>query len=660
MTLELEKVPGDFRGLIPSGRDTGELVIPGPPRDPAPVLALTVLGAHDRATMTASLGMMTVSAELEQTIEGASTLTVVVADPARRLIRSGACSSAARVAVGGRRFLLASVQRDPGSPTLTLTFEAEAVALLRRYTKPRAMYRDKVTRAQFLESLVREVKERRLAFSAPHDYRIITARAATPAPATTNNANAAATAGTAENFRAAKVKGTLADGEQRRLLALAMRICDELDVPYRLRIGLIATMTQESVIRSPNTPDSYGSVGVLQAIARPGYAGQKAYDDEWQIRELFNRGFTGSHGYEGVLKSYRLKRWGENVIVTILHHLNPGAIGGSLEHNYRQWWDEASRTARLWTGSSGSGGSSSGDGSGNTHTTVERYAFRRGQTGSKENSWEAMRRLADEVNWALWIDGDTVHYAPEDWLRARAAKWTIAEGAAGLDGIGYTIDHGRVKDELRATVHADRWQVRIGDAAVVDGEGPADGKWLVTGIRRSLYAAEAELTLRRASKALPEPAPQTTTTTDAPDTGSGGGTGTPAAQLRARIVQVAQDQVGHGYGGEHYGAGGAAWCGYFASWVWRKAGVTGVDTYPMAAGAWDAGGSRRHYRPSPGDTIHYGRQHVGIVVKVEGDQVWTVEGNYSHAVSRRGPFHYRGYPPGGPATIMGYVAPPVP
>ena len=435
-----------------------------------------------------------------------------------------------------------------------------------------------------------------------------------------------------------------------------MRICDELRAPFLIRAGLIACMTQESVVT--HLPlDNAGSVGVLQAMPR--YFGSKAYSDEWQIRHILTRGFTGSGGYEGVLKSYDRGRWGRNVIRTFLHHLNPGAIdGGGLEHNYRQWWDEARRTAHLWTDGGAGTTDESSDGSSASRSTqaVQRYAFRRGQSGAREDSWAAMRRLADEVEWALWVDGDTVHYAPEDWLIRQPAKWTIADGGAGIETIGYTIDHGRARDELRAVVHAGRWQAAIGDAAVVDGEGPADGKWLIAGIRRGFYDTDAELTLRRPTRALPEPAAEPATTT--PDTGSGAGT--TATGLRARIVEIAQAEVGHtsSQARSRYGYGPTNWCAAFSSWCWRKAGVS-IPLWLAAVAAWDnAPASRRHYRPLPGDTIHYGRLHVGIVVKTEGDQVWTVDGNYSDAVTRRGPFHFRGYPPGGPAAILGYVSPP--
>ena len=50
---------------------------------------------------------------------------------------------------------------------MTLTFEDRDVAYLRRHTKPRKISRNKSTRAQFVQSLVREVKANRIKFYSP-------------------------------------------------------------------------------------------------------------------------------------------------------------------------------------------------------------------------------------------------------------------------------------------------------------------------------------------------------------------------------------------------------------------------------------------------------------------------------------------------------------
>ncbi len=92
------------------------------------------------------------------------------------------------------------------------------------------------------------------------------------------------------------------------------------------------------------------------------------------------------------------------------------------------------------------------------------------------------------------------------------------------------------------------------------------------------------------------------------------------------------------------------WCADFVSWAWRRAGVPigfaglGEDYVPSLVG-WARFTRRWHrarsgYRPRPGDLVVYraggsARGHVGIVVKLRGGRLHTVEGNYRDRVMRR-------------------------
>ncbi len=122
------------------------------------------------------------------------------------------------------------------------------------------------------------------------------------------------------------------------------------------------------------------------------------------------------------------------------------------------------------------------------------------------------------------------------------------------------------------------------------------------------------------------------------------------------FVKVAQEEVGNGgdkYRKWYYGydGKGIAWCAVFVSWCANKAGLLNKDLIPKTDGAgcfaregvvkgwgkWYEGGTT----PQTGDIISfcwngYGRypgqdayfsDHVGIVEEVEGDTVWTIEGN---------------------------------
>lgn len=125
------------------------------------------------------------------------------------------------------------------------------------------------------------------------------------------------------------------------------------------------------------------------------------------------------------------------------------------------------------------------------------------------------------------------------------------------------------------------------------------------------------------------------------------------------IVRIANGEVGYEERANNcnkYSSDCAAWCGMFARWVWKKAGVTKlppagygkawVATYWAKWGADNDLLKRRPAgtrggSPKAGDAIVYGNPgslngHVGIVVKVHSDgKLTTIDGNLSDKVTKR-------------------------
>lgn len=119
------------------------------------------------------------------------------------------------------------------------------------------------------------------------------------------------------------------------------------------------------------------------------------------------------------------------------------------------------------------------------------------------------------------------------------------------------------------------------------------------------------------------------------------------------IVDVAISEIGYKEEGGNktkygkwYGMNGAAWCHMFVSWCASQAGVSS-DIVPKTAST-TAGMEwfkkkglfqyKEKYTPKRGDIIYFkssGASHVGIVERVEGSTVHTVEGNTSDKVARR-------------------------
>ncbi|MBP3372103.1 MAG: SH3 domain-containing protein, partial [Clostridia bacterium] len=125
----------------------------------------------------------------------------------------------------------------------------------------------------------------------------------------------------------------------------------------------------------------------------------------------------------------------------------------------------------------------------------------------------------------------------------------------------------------------------------------------------------------------------------------------PNASTVQKIVQIALSQVGYTEGrnndtkyGDALGKSNQPWCLIFVVWCARQAGVdTGVLPAIYSCNAmknWMAARDRYYtrgsgYVPKPGDLVFLswssggGIEHVGLVWKVEGNTLYTIEGNTS-------------------------------
>lgn len=102
---------------------------------------------------------------IEQTIEGASTLTLTIYDWAEGLLHSQLILGAVTVTFDGLDFTLTKIAR--ADDKMTLTFEETAVNLLRQYKSAKKADRANTTRAQFVRSMVQEVTQAHIPFVCP-------------------------------------------------------------------------------------------------------------------------------------------------------------------------------------------------------------------------------------------------------------------------------------------------------------------------------------------------------------------------------------------------------------------------------------------------------------------------------------------------------------
>jgi hypothetical protein len=470
----------------------------------------------------------------ERSIEGASTVQLVLVDPDGDLLDSGLFSAAvdielpspsAIVPAGGGLpigsddplgFRLVRI-RTSGA-TLTLEFEDREVALLRAHKSLRHASRADVTRAEFIRSMVREVKVKTIRFWSPelHQSQPISSVRDIVTKKTKQDRRA-------PGFGSAtvKVKGHTADRAQIRLLEQGLETAVSLHGSEDVMIGLVEAMTQESVVQ--NDPGNVAgitgghkeNVGVLHQDERYWPATRNVPRDATPfIRRLIT-----------VRKAHRGKSIGW-CVDQVQRSYSVGTPGQGQD--YDQWEAEARETVSAYTGNA-----DLTQGTVAQSTYRQRFLFRRGEPGGeREDTWTASGRLASEVNFRRFIDYGVFHYVSDDYLR-KAAPRLIIDRRHMPDGIARVnigdFDTGKPRRnqqgknvggaEVRVDVFVDVLEPPLGGVWILKGYGPCDGRYLITNVRGSYLTPLATVTLSLPVPKLSEPAPTvgTRATTEAPD-----------------------------------------------------------------------------------------------------------------------------------------------
>lgn len=476
---------------------------------------------------------------IARTMDGASTLTIVVDDSDRTLLRSGVFNTQIDLQYDGLWWRLVQVQKQ--GTQLTLTFEDRIVALLRQITTPRKAARAKMTRAEFALSIVREVKQPGgpVPFVCPELHTVQPIAAASQRQ-TSSQQTAPGGGGFAPDARLT-VKGAPASAQQKANAQRCLDVANSLGASGRAAVALIEAVIVESTITNPSSPsaDGYGSRGILQVRDSTAQGMNISNTDiEACCNAFLTRGFTGRGG--AIVLAAKNPSWTAGQIAQACQ-------GSAFPTRYDQYRAEAERWVAAYGGSPSGGTVST--------TTVVPYTFQRGgSAGQKEDSWACLQRLAQEVGWKCFAADGAVYFVAETTLvKARPAA-TLSEDTVGVSTIDFDVDNGKASSQATVTARASRLAFPPGSVVVLDNVGPADGRWLVADVSRGLFDAQATLTVKRAVKPLPEPAAATTTSTSS--SGAVLGSGSP---LIDKAYQAAQQIGAKRY--PYVWGGGHAHCG---------------------------------------------------------------------------------------------------
>jgi hypothetical protein len=549
-----------------------------------------VLNWTDRRLIDLDARGALVSLNLERTIEGGSTVTLTLADPQGRLfsrgrtierkrgqdsaavlaarrnpvevdegwnpiVAPGVVGRAMEVELDGVVFRLVKVRYSSATQQVELTFEDRIVYWLKRKRGERRASRGACTRAEFVLSLLREVRAREYRFVCPelHTRQPIDASSRVDsrrrrlmrgaARASTSSSSSVDTSSQRGGFPPSvsfTIKGVKAAPDQVRNLHGVLTECSAQGCSRNVMIATVCGVIQESVAKRIGHGDIAGpdSRGLFQQRAPWGSLDDRM-DPAKSTRMFLTGGAGGQKGWKQANGS--LQRV-------------PGGIEAAVKHvqisvgGYQQHEREATAIVKAW------GGAGTAEGTAGAGSYTKSYQFTR---NADEDSWTAMKRLADEVGWRCFVVGNSVYFMSEDDLYARRARYEVTPDDPAVLDVSYDVDWGKPTSELSLDVVLDRWGAPPGSVVLVSGFGPPDGRWLVSSVSRDYFAPVATVTLRQPGKEKLEPASERATraSTAAGDTSSTSiDDGSKSSKLYAEAKRISDAGGTYVYGGGHGGS----------------------------------------------------------------------------------------------------------
>jgi hypothetical protein len=642
-------------------------------------LDLDKLNAYLKSQVLFDATARVVDINVNRTIEGASTIDLEVNDYDRSLLRSGALNQRLDINIDGLWFRLVKVAKDAGDDNMTLTFEQREIAILRTYPKSNAPHkgvrfvnRDKMTRAEFILSLIREVKEFAIPTVIPH-LRQIQPIKKTKDAATSLYGSAPPTPGTGGipldvNGKVPEkvlqrntpypgyltVKGVPIQKDQINNANTILTVAQNMGANPKVSVCSIMTAIQESTLHNLSGGDGT-SVGLFQQTTYYGSFADR-HDPATAARMFLERCIKEDASYKGF--SYN------DLCQNVQRSGHPDLYG--------QWQDEATRICAAFGLPPASSGGASTEGTVSDLNNVASWAgasaidnsyyYYRGVpdpangTWKREDNWTCIQRLAQEVEWRAFFISDTFYYLTDEDLYKTQPIATITESSKGVQGIGFDYDIGKKAATVDLPCQVGLWLAPPGSIIVLQEMGPVDGRWLVNTFARSLFNSNADINMTKPQPVLPEPSqanvqnlptwakghPSDPSTSPQDPAMFGGLPGTDGS--RNAIVMVAErayqiEQTWHyKYPGDEGGDGGPArpipdtlWsadahagldCSAFATLVYKEAGCADPNDNNYN-GAGNTGTLIAHgapvFQPSPGDLVFYGGTpgypgHVSVYV----------------------------------------------
>jgi hypothetical protein len=446
---------------------------------------------------------------ISDTMTGSSTLTLHVSDAEHELTDSGFFD----VDRNGRLNAI-DLNYPEGGPlwwrltqvqfngtTVDMVFMERAAVHLDHHYGPLKRSRGKSTRAEFLKSLCDKVKVDPITFRT-HELHKTQPLAKADKTERDTKRQAAKDGGInrSEQITFTNWDGsdyTFTPGELDNAEQILDAAFDSTNDELALEALMCACIVEGPFCRNPSGGEGT-SAGILQLTAGKGTVEQRR--DIPRVVGLFlNDGFYGKRdpSAKGAIDlAKKHKDW------------TPGEIaqetqGSAYADRYQKVLDGARALIEAYGGASG-----------DDQTYRKQYNFEVGSPEKPHESyWEAMNRLAQEVRWALFVDGQNVYYDSEKVLiKQKPAAIVDRDDPALLDVRG-TWDNRKIATEVEVDLVCGPFEFRAGEVLKLRNLGPLSsgstaklpGRWLIDTIERTRSALFSTFTLKQPHSPAPEP-----------------------------------------------------------------------------------------------------------------------------------------------------------
>jgi hypothetical protein len=474
-------------------------------------------------------------------IKGSSYLEVTITDPEWELLKSGFFDpnkdgrldaidiKYPREKVHGKDFWWRLTQVSVSADRmLTLTLmERKATFLMELKGPVKAKSRSKTTRAEFIKWLCDHVKkDHGIDFHSRELHK--KQRVANQKHERTGNDRERNKDGGIHRSENLTMKGLKATPAQLDQCARALDVAADLDAPRLAVIAMVVAGIGESVFRPVVNSLGYG--GVFQGQVNTGGHYFNVNDTEKMARHFL----LGGKGFQAG-GAIHLVRSGVKDVGDIATRVEASGKDGSF---YGQYRNEAERLIEAYGG---------GD-----FTSTSRYKQYNFDVGSPDNPhesyWDAINRLAEEVNWAWFMDGDDAYFDSEMTLIKQKPIALIKRTDASVVDWNYDWDTRRIATEMTLVLICKPFAFRAGHVFKLEGFGPASrgstaelpGRWLVAEIDRNEDRLSSTFTLRQPTKPNPEPAPDIVE--KQLDTKGGPIQGSPREIINEIVIPIARDE----------------------------------------------------------------------------------------------------------------------